>query len=588
MDSNALDPASAGREAAIDASCTRVSFAALPVVAVGTTVVGGAVTWLLSAEVPLTRLAPWLAVVATLGVARLALWAVIHARPRTDEAVMRFVPVFTVVMALGGAAWGALAFVTGMSTSPLVVAMVLLAVTGMVATGGVSTAGTPRVVLTSTVLSLTPPVLLVLREGSAAEKGLLLLVAGYVIGALGSLRNNHRQLRQSIGLRLDNQALAERLAAEKESELAARRAADRANEDKSRFLAAASHDARQPLHALGFFVETLKAQPLDARARLVLGNVELAQQALVSLHEGLLDLTSIDVGTVTPALRVVRVRELLQALEIESAPRAKQRGLSFRAAGPDVAVHTDPALALRIARNLVVNALQYTERGRVLVAVRRRGARALVQVWDTGIGIPEEQHERIFDELFQVGNAARDRAQGLGLGLSIVRRLAQALGTEVTVRSTPGRGSVFSFSLPLAAAPPLVATVAAPTPGPRGAHGQVVLLVDDDGLAREALAGMLEAWGYEVVAAPSAEDALDYAAQLERLDAVVSDLWLPGRSGHELLAELSKARPALRRVVVSGDTDAATGERVRATGAHFLQKPVTAPALKAALERLAG
>lgn len=586
METNALVAPPAGREASIDASCTRVSFAALPVVAVGTMVVGGAVTWLLSSEVPMARLGPWLGAVAVLGVARLALWSVIHAKPRTDDEVMRFVPAFTVLMALGGAAWGALAFVTGMSTSPLVVAMVLLAVTGMVATGGVSTAGTPRIVLTSTVLSLTPPVVLVLQGGSPAEKGLLLLVAGYVIGALGSLRNNHRQLRQSIALRFENQDLVERLEAEKELELAARRAAERANQDKSRFLAAASHDARQPLHALGFFVETLKAQSLDAKARRVVTKVELAQQALVSLHEGLLDLAAIDVGTVEPRPRVVRVRELLHALETESAPRARQRGLSFRAAGPDVAVTTDPALALRIVRNLVANALQYTERGRVLVAVRRRGARALVQVWDTGIGIPAEQHERIFEELYQAGNAARDRAQGLGLGLAIVRRLARALGTEVTVRSTPGRGSVFSFSLPLAPAEPKpeVATASAPTPGPRGARGQVVLLVDDDGLAREALGGMLEAWGYEVVATPSAEDALEFAAQLEQLDAVVSDLWLPGRSGHELLAELTKARPSLRRVVVSGDTDAATGERVRATGAQFLQKPVTAPALKAALE----
>ena len=516
-----------------------------------------------------------------LGVVRVALHRWIHARPRSDEEARGFLPYFAAVMGVGAAIWGALIFICGLSTSTLVLTTIALSVGGMMAAGAVSTAGTPRVVVAVSAVTMGPLAVLIAVAG---ERALLLLVLGHSASVLGALRMNHRNLRESIGLRFENQDLVRSLEAEKALELAARRDAEQANLEKSRFLAAASHDARQPLHALGLFVDTLKAQELAPRARQLVSSIDLAQGSLVSLHEGLLDLSTLDVGAVEPRAKPVRVRELLRVVESESAPRAKQRGLKLRVAGPDLTVMTDPALALRVLRNLVANALAYTEEGRVLVAVRRRGPRALVQVWDTGIGIPEVEQQRIFDELYQVGNASRDRQKGLGLGLSIVKRLAQALGTEVRVRSRPGKGSVFSFELPLSAQPLAAVELPAAPQGPRVARGQVALLVDDDGLAREALASMLELWGYEVIAAQSAEDALDYAAQLERLDVVVSDLWLPGRSGLDLLAELAKARPSLRRVVISGDTDSATDAKVRATGADFIRKPVRAGALREALE----
>lgn len=569
------------REAAIDAACMRMSYGALPAMAVSTSLAAVAVAWVLSAEVAVARLGWWLGTVFLVGVGRVVLFRWIHARPRGDEEVRRILPVFTAVMAAAAATWGALIFVCGLSSSTLVITTIGLAVGGMMAAGAVSTAGTPRIVMTSAALTMGPLAVLMAASGARA---LLLLVAGHAITVLAALRLNHRNARESIGLRFENRDLVRSLEAEKALELAARREAEQANQEKSRFLAAASHDARQPLHALGLFVDTLKAQELSPRARQLVSSIDLAQGSLVSLHEGLLDLSTLDVGAVEPRPKPVRVRELLRVIESESAPRAKQRGLSLRVSGPDVTVSTDAALALRVLRNLVANALAYTEQGRVLVAVRRRGPRALVQVWDTGIGIAEEEQQRIFDELYQVANPARDRQKGLGLGLSIVRRLAQSLDTEVRVRSRPGKGSVFWFELPLSAQPFAPVELPVSTRGPLSAPGQVLLLVDDDGLAREALDAMLELWGYEVVAAQSAEDALDYAAQLERLDVVVSDLWLPGRSGLELLAELAKARPSLKRVVISGDTEKGTDAKVRASGADFIRKPVRADALSAVLE----
>lgn len=569
----------AAREQAIDAACARMSYGALPAMAVSTTLAAVAVAWVLSPELPASRLAWWVGAVVLLSLARLALHRWIHARPRSDDEIRRILPAFTAVMLVAAVNWGALIVMCGLSASRLVITTVALAVGGMMAGGAVSQAGTPRTMAAAAALTMGPLAGLMAVSGAEA---LLLLVAGHTITVLAALKLNHRNARESIGLRFENQDLVQRLEVEKAHELAARREAEQANQEKSRFLAAASHDARQPLHALGLFVDTLKAQPLEPRARQLVSSIDLAQTSLVSLHEGLLDLSTLDVGAVTPRPQPVRARELLRVVESESAPRAKERGLRLRVRGPAVTLRTDPALALRVLRNLVANALAYTEAGRVLVAVRRRGDRALVQVWDTGIGIPEAEQQRIFEELYQVGNAARERQKGLGLGLSIVRRLAQALGTEVQVRSQPGRGSVFSFELPLA---PQEEALPHPTPqlevqGPPGARGQVVLLVDDDGLAREALGSMLALWGYEVIAAQCAEDALEYAAALERLDVVVSDLWLPGRSGLDLLGELAKARPTVRRVVVSGDTTPSADAKVRASGAVLVRKPVRAAALR--------
>lgn len=573
---------------AIDAMCLRASYASLRVVAVGITVAALAYTVAVSFEVSWARLVPWLAGVFVLNGARLVLSRAIHARPLRDDQLWRYAPWFYLIGACAAAWWGALVVVTDFSTSPLVICTTLFAIAGLLSGGVIATAGTPRYVVMVMVISLGGPAVHVALSGSGAMRALLLGVAGYVFSVMGSLRQNNARLRESIALRFENQDLVRKLSDEKALELAARREAERANLEKSRFLAAASHDARQPLHALGLFVDTLKAHPLEASARQLVSSIDLAQTSLVSLHEGLLDLATLDVGAITPRPCPVRVVELLRVIESESAPRAKERGLTLRVAAAELTVTADPALTLRVLRNLVANALTYTERGGVLVTVRRRSGRALVQVWDTGVGIAMSDQTRIFDELVQVGNAARSRDRGLGLGLSIVKRLSVAMRCEVSVRSTPGRGSVFSFELPVFTSQVIEHEAAVEPPAERvsvtdgDGRSRVVLLVDDDGQARQALGTMLGHWGYEVVAAANAEDALEFARALDQLDVVVTDEWLPGRSGLELLATLAAQRPTLHRVLLSGDTSPVTTQKAREAGVVFLRKPVRAAVLRSA------
>jgi signal transduction histidine kinase/CheY-like chemotaxis protein len=575
-------------EAALDAICLRQSYAALPARGVFTSIQAAGTAWVIaiSSDIPAGRLWAWVVAAWVLGVVRIALGRWILSRPRSDEEIRGFLPAFTVSMVLPAINWGVLIFVTGLSTSTLVVAVILLAIGGMMAAGAHSTALTPKVMLSSIVLSFSPICVHMALSGDPVLRAILVTLSGYIFTAIASMRTNNREARASMALRFENQDLVERLVVEKEHAL-------QADREKTRFMAAASHDVRQPLHAMGLFVDTLKEQPLAPPARKLLSSIELAHASLISLHEGLLDVSVLDAGGVVARPRVVPVRELLHALETEATPRARERGLELKVRGVDENLLTDPDLLLRVLRNLVGNALAYTPKGRVLVAVRKRGPRALVQVWDTGIGIPEDQLGLIFNELHQVANQARDRTKGMGLGLSIVERLGKALGFEVKVRSVLGKGSVFSFEVPLAVGDGAGAAWKPEAPRPetepgmpqkRAPEGSVALLVDDDGLARSALASMLGHWGYEVIAAQSAEDAQQYLVDLDRLDLVVSDFWLPGRSGLEFLSSVGTSHPKLRRVMISGDTAPQTEVSARSAGVTFIRKPVRAAQLHAALE----
>lgn len=570
-------PASAAPDSteAIDTVCLQLAYAEIRQRAISTFFSGAATAYLLARELPaLTlRLVAWLAAVAVLSVLRLMFNRWYRRAPHGPEALRMGLPAYAALNIVPAILWGALIAVCGFSTSIWVTSVLLLAIGGMLAAGAATAASTPRVLKASIVISIAPLTVHLLVSGDAGLRGVLVLLAGYALAMAAATDRNHLALRRSIGLRFENERLLAQLTEEKQRELQARQSAERANAEKSRFVAAASHDVRQPLHAMGLFLESLRGTPLPEESRRLVGSIELAHRSLVSLQEGLLEVSVLETGGVTPHPQPVAVSSLFAILENEAAPRAKEKGLALRFVCPEVNVETDPVLMLRVLRNLVSNALKYTQRGRVLVTARRRGAALLLQVWDTGVGIPHDQLERVFDELHQVDNHERNREAGLGLGLAIVRRLGRAMGVEVTVRSTLGRGSVFSLLVPLASAEHHLQVE----------RGALVLLVDDDGLARTAVATLLERWGYEVVAAQSAEEALQCLAELERVDAVVSDFWLKGESGLELLRQVERSRPGTKRVLISGDTDPQTESRAAAAGAVFLRKPVRASSLEAVL-----
>jgi len=409
---------------------------------------------------------------------------------------------------------------------------------------------------------------------SAMPPGVPLFIALLLIQ---HTRNLAKGVRRTIEIRFENTALLAQVRDETRKALQAQDVALRANEGKTRFLAAASHDLRQPMHALGLFLALLGRSPLEPRQQVLLGNAQAMSDAASGMLGTLLDYARIEAGAVSAKVRIVALQPLLYKIETELAPQANAKGLVYRSRETAVAALSDPALLEMILRNLVGNAIRYTARGGVLVACRLRGPMVWLEVWDTGIGIAPAQQAEIFREFHQLDNPERDRERGLGLGLAIVDSMARTLGHPLRLVSRPGRGSVFRLGLPLAGMTPAPGPQELP-PAAAQPPGRHVLVIDDDADVRSAMAQLLRDWDCPCDVVGSLADALRSARQ-RRPAFIVSDYRLQGgRTGAEAIATLRQMLgsevPAL---LVTGDTDPRRLLEATQSGIPLLHKPV-APA----------
>lgn len=286
--------------------------------------------------------------------------------------------------------------------------------------------------------------------------------------------------------------------------------AQRANQAKSRFLAAASHDLRQPIQALTLFVGELRRQASSTSQRRLSKQIHSAVQLLVELLDTLLEISRIDIQDLKPRLRPLVLDGWLESIAVGHAAAAKEKGLTLRVVPSSLVVMTDPVLLARIVGNLLSNAVRYTHDGRILLGVRRLKDRARIEVWDSGVGVEAEHLPHLFQEFYQVENPERDAAKGLGLGLSIVDRLAAALGHPVRVHSWPGRGSVFTVTVPLVPASVLAAVDQERDEGIPAAKSVLLLMGNQADAGR--LAAAMEDWGYRVLC-PALPEALQAAVE---------------------------------------------------------------------------
>lgn len=279
--------------------------------------------------------------------------------------------------------------------------------------------------------------------------------------------------------------------------------AEAANFAKSRFLAAASHDLRQPMHALNLYLATLSELDASKPIRACVDNLNKCAKAMNDMLDTLLDISSIDAGAMQPHLSAFPIASILDRMQVEFEPLARTKGLALRIARCSAFVYTDEEIVEQMLRNLISNAVRYTEHGKILIGCRRRDTQLLVAVYDTGIGIAPEKQEAIFEEYYQIGNHARSRANGLGLGLAIVQRLAKLLGMPLTLDSKPGIGSLFAFDLPridLDAIEPITPT-AHITADRQLLTDVVIVVIDDEQLILDATRTFLEYWGCTVITA---------------------------------------------------------------------------------------
>ena len=438
------------------------------------------------------------------------------------------------------------------------------------------------------VLVLGPFIVRCLTSGNKHEIALAIPLGIALVIALMFGRKVNLLVDEAIRRRFENVELIEALSRQKEIAEAARAQAEAANRSRTQFFAAANHDLRQPLHALGLMAAALSERARDPGVSGLVASINTSVEALEVLFNELLDMSKLDAGAVKPELRDFPLSRVFDRLRLELAPEAAEKGLRLRVMRSRAWVRSDPVLLERILRNLISNAIRYTVRGGVLAGVRRRGRALALEVWDSGVGIPESERDRIFEEFYQLRNPGRSNRKGLGLGLAIIQRLCTLLGYRIRVDSRPGRGSVFRFDVPGALPAPEAPRGRAHPARPRGVlSGRLVVVIDDEPAIVEGMRSLLATWGVEVVGSVDGRDVMRELERLGRLpDLLIVDYRLAGELlGTDVIDELRTVLdPEIPAIVVSGSSTPELADQIRARGDDLLAKPVLPADLRARID----
>jgi signal transduction histidine kinase len=362
---------------------------------------------------------------------------------------------------------------------------------------------------------------------------------------------------------------------------------EEANLAKSRFLAAASHDLRQPLHALNLFVTQLRSEKDPVEKDRVIVRIDAAVTDMNELFSELLDMSRLDAGVLVPSISEFPVDQLLKRIETTFTAAAREKNLRLRVVSNSCWIRSDFILLERILLNLVSNAVRYTQAGGVVVGCRRRAGVLRIEVWDSGIGIPKDQQREIFGEFRQLSPTKQDRRGGLGLGLAIVDRLCRLLDYPIELASRPGRGSRFAVSAPLAA--PVTFTEQPPQASVDRAMGKSIMVIDDDILVLDGMRGALKGWGCSVVTASSEDTALAVLSKVDRPpDIIISDYRLSdGKTGFDLIERIRRIfGTPIPAFLITGDTSPERLREARASGYYLLHKPVMPITLRSVVSQL--
>lgn len=489
----------------------------------------------------------------------------------------------TIYSALAGAAWG-FGFVQMLPLVPPEYQLLILSVSTVACASAVAESFTfawPSRVFTLGVL--LPQMVWLTTTGVMLHFILLVMLLMFVPMVLWQGHKRNRIFAHAVELRVQKKQLVDEL-------LQQRDLVEQASRDKMRFLASASHDLRQPLAALVLFLDLLETdEQLSNQSRNMVLRAHQAANSLSGLLMTLLDISKLDAAIVKPKRSVFAVQMLLKELENEFTPLAQEKNLQLCFAFSSALIDSDPVLLGQILRNLITNALRYTDKGHVLVGCRHHHDKLSIEVHDTGIGIPADQHEAIFREFYQLGNSERDRQKGLGLGLAIVKRTAQLLGHDIGLNSQPGKGSCFTVTVPLAQGFSKAGEQPyqeADEPVKLDVRNQRIAIIENEEDIRIALQTMVRSWGCEAIAAASID------AMTEMLDrdqrpptAVISDFSLSDFSnGIDAITALRLRFGAdLPALLITGDTTKETYLAAQEASLLLLYKPVTAETLRGAL-----
>ncbi len=588
--SHAAKTSSTQRDLLIEAQKIRTHYRGMPTAFIAIAVVA---TILAVAIPPPTNpfvMPLWVGSVYLLTITRFFLWRNYHRKNPLPQDTRPWGVYATIVYGISGTIWGVgniVLYTPGQVEYQLILLFVSL--------GAAMGALIGQIAYIQTFYSFIYPLLILsaisfLRELDTVHITFGMLMVVYLAVGTRLAQNLHLAYLESINLRFENLDLIENLNQQKASAEQARHLAEEANVSKSRFLAAASHDLRQPMHALGLFVQTLQESNLPEAERGVLANVRRSVDAMEDLFNALLDVSKLDAGIITANITTVPLAPILARVGEQYQSLAHAKGLNFKLRRTSIYVRSDPLLLERILRNLVSNAVQHTRRGGVLVGARQRGASVLIEAWDTGPGIPQVQQQDIFREFYQLRNPERDRSKGLGLGLAIVDRLSKLLGHPLTLRSIPGQGSVFGVRVPCGDAHEHL-----PERPPNALQGVfdfrdvLVCFIDDELAVQQGMTSLMNKWSCQVIAAGSSAELLLKLADAGRApDLVISDYRLRGtETGITVIENVRRAFNAdIPAFLITGDTGPERLREAAASELLILHKPLNPAKLRTLMANL--
>ncbi|MCK5923199.1 MAG: HAMP domain-containing histidine kinase, partial [Methylococcales bacterium] len=420
-----------------------------PLIVGGGLLTAGVMVYVLSDWVPERDLRIWFGAIFLLSVVRFySLWQ--HRQiPTTPELAKSRARLLTLYSGLSGCLWGQLGFFAVVPEQPVGSVRIVMVLTGMVASGIASLSHRLSAFYAFTIPALLPAAYRFTTLTGDIFTVVAVLIALFLFASLFFAHGIHKTLLESVRLRFENVDLIANLSLEKQRAEAAQRQAELASIAKSKFLAAASHDLRQPMHALNLFATTLDERIQDPENKALVENIILSVKALVELFIALLDISKLDAGTLSVEKQHFKLQDLFDHLHNDFTAEAGEKGLRMDINGSAAVVYSDPLLLQRILRNLLSNAVRFTKAGTVTINTVALDGAVCIEVSDTGSGIADEDLDKIYEEFVQLHNPERDRSKGLGLGLSIVKRIALLLDHQVTVDSTVGKGSGFSLFVPL-------------------------------------------------------------------------------------------------------------------------------------------
>ena len=532
----------------------------------------------------------WLLLWASINVSQTLIWVYLVAKFRREEhqneKTQQAIGLFPIASSITGLLWGSTLYLPNVINDTTAMVLLSIMILGVTAAGLAVFAPYLRSFSLFSSLTLVPFSIRFFLEDTTSHNTLGIMFLLYFGVLLISGINMRRAVSQSIELRLENIGLVDDLTLKNNQAEEARKEAVQANISKSKFLAAASHDLRQPLHALGLFVDALESRIQYPEVRGIVDNIRISTDALSDLLNSLLDISKLDAGVLEAKFTDFPLQPILKRIQTDFAEHSNNNALQLKIVDCNFIVHSDPFMLERVLLNLVSNAIRYTPHGSVRLECHKKNEKIDIEIHDTGIGIANDAIDKIFEEFYQIENPERDRRKGLGLGLAIVKRLADLLNCPLTVSSVPDKGSMFRISIPfVASSQPLIMP---PQTFTQDLQGTRVLVIDDEAMIRLGMRNTLETWGCEIQEAESIEQALECLDDNCPFDIILTDYRLrENQTGieaiHRIHASCGKNIPA---IILTGDTAPERLREAKDSGFKLLHKPVSSAKLRSLMSYL--